>query len=48
MNDPALAAEFLAHYARRLPDGRLLYVAPLLGGRARICIGDDLSVDNGW
>lgn len=40
---------FLCH--RRLPDGRLLTVVPLIGGRARLCIANDgvtYGYDDGW
>lgn len=38
--------EFGPLYApvKQLPDGRIAYVSPLTFGRARLCIGDDLSV----
>ena len=35
-------------YARRLPDGSVVAVAPLTYGRARIIHGDLLSIYNGW
>lgn len=33
---------------RDLPDGRLAYVQPLVFGRARICVGDEFSVHDGY
>lgn len=33
---------------RWLEDGRFVGVCPLSFGRARICIGDELSVTDNW
>lgn len=31
-----------------LPDGRFAYVAPLLFGQARLCVGDESSVHDAY
>lgn len=34
---------------RDLEDGRLLFVVPLIGGRARLTVGrDEMTYDDGW
>jgi hypothetical protein len=35
-------------YLRPLANGRTLYVFPLTFGRARIAIGNDCFLDDGW
>lgn len=47
-NDEELAKEWGVLYVRRLPDKRFLYVAPLTFGRAKICLGDEITVYNAW
>jgi hypothetical protein len=33
---------------RQLEDGRILYVTAMTFGKARLCIGNQAFVDNGW
>jgi len=34
--------------SRVLPDGRRLYVEPLLLGRARLCVQRPIDIADGW
>jgi len=48
MNDPDLAERMGYPYARRLTDNRIVAVALLTFGRARIVLGDDTFIEDGW
>lgn len=40
--------EWVYGEVRELPGDRIAYVAPLLFGRARLCVGDEFSVHDGY